>query len=127
MQLDLWWWPPELLFFNIIITFILITYMYSIIAEGKTENETPIVLTSMALVVLVIFNRFIHGDAQVCKEKVRVYFVDNIPVIVEDGKIIPLVLKQLPYDDKITRVTETVDWKYRKVSKVTYIEADVAR
>lgn len=101
--------------------------MYVLITNGPIKNETKIVLTSISLLVLVMFNRCIHGDTQICKEKVRVYFVDNIPVVIEDSKIIPLVLKQLPYDDKITRLTETVDWTYRKVSRVTYIEADIAR
>ena len=98
------------------ITFLLLLLFFAI----ADKNVIVIFACCLGLVgVGLLYERF-----TTVKEEVALHYVEEIPCVLEDGKIKTLGLTRRNNSDKIIRVTKTTSWRHRDIVTISYEGAE---
>ena len=106
--------PAELLCLGILLLLFLIVF------AGEQQWEYFYVVL-LGIAGLTLF----YGGSTAVKEEVTLHYVEEVPCVLEDGKINTLRLTRRNNSGKITRVTKTINWRYRNIVTISYEGAEV--
>lgn len=105
--------PPELFCLGVLLLLLLICF-----AGERQWGSFYAVLLGIAGLTLF------YGGFTAVKEEVTLHYVEEIPCVLEDGKIKTLGLTRRNNSGKITRVTKTTNWRYRDIKTISYEGAE---
>ena len=100
----------------LLISFLLLLLGFAI----ADKNMIIIFATCLGLVGVGL----LYEGCTTVKEEVTLHYVEEIPCVLEDGKIKTLGLTRRNNSDKITRVTKTTNWRYRDIKTISYEGAE---